>query len=291
MRIIGFDSAVENLGVCCVEYDENFGEKIKILTNDLDAVFQNIKNLSKKLFIKSIHDILKKLNYVYNNAIKITYVNVFDLIPGEDINKTTVKSITEKLKYLLNYIDNIFPNVDIVLIEYQMKQNSITPLISGQIMYHYAEIKQVPVTHANNKKGTHMNKPTGGITYGIEVLNDNKDTDENKLENKLENKTTIETDPLRKNIRIEFVGCGVKNSHKVVSDGDYSNFIEKYNGNYTANKKHTEYNFIQFTNMINDKPLMKLEDFFKKKRTVKYDDIADAFMMIYGWIADNLFTY
>lgn len=274
MRIIGFDSAVENLGICCIEYDENFKEKIKTHTKTLSDILENIETLSKKIFIKSIYNVLKSLNDTYNNAIKITYANVFDLIPGENINKITVKSVTEKLKYLLNYIDNIFPNVDIVLIEYQMKQNSITPLISGQIMYHYTELKQIPVTYANNKKGTHMNKPVGGITYGIET--------------KTEANTDLSIRQNRKNIRIEFVGCGVKNSHKVITDGSYSNFIEKYNGNYTANKKHTEYNFIQFNNMINNKPLITLDDFFKKKRTVKYDDIADAFMMVYGWIVDNL---
>jgi hypothetical protein len=291
MRIIGFDSAVENLGVCCIEFDENYKLQIAKCTEELSNILDNIGSMSKKTFINLIHNVLKKLNNVYNNIIKITYINVFDLIPGENINKITVKSTTEKLKYLLHYIDNIFPHVDVVLIEYQMKQNSLTPLISGQIMFYYTELKSVPVTYANNKKGTHMNKSSGGITYGLEEQMLVK-TDKIKHVNNQQLKKTNTQETITEknsNIRVEFVGCGVKNSHKTVSDGDYSNFIERYNINYTANKKHTEYNFLQFIKIMNDEPLMLLEEFFKKRRNVnaKYDDVADAFMMVYGWIVDN----
>ena len=82
-------------------------------------------------------------------------------------------------------------------------------------------------------------------------------------------------------IRIELVKASVKNTIHFHPDGSYGNFICKYS-TYTANKKHTIWNLKYFNDNF-----MKIipDDVLKSKK--KLDDLADAFMMIVGWICKN----
>lgn len=56
------------------------------------------------------------------------------------------------------------------------------------------------------------------------------------------------------------------------------NFIKKYSNNYLANKNHTKENFLYFIEKFN------MKDKIKKIKKKNYDDIADSFMQIFGYI-------
>lgn len=84
---------------------------------------------------------------------------------------------------------------------------------------------------------------------------------------------------------IHLIGPTLKNTIHIGSgdDGIYSNFVEKYKNNYTANKAHAKYNFLKLidllgcANMIYD---------IKKKNL---DDIADSVMQSLSWAKKNKF--
>jgi hypothetical protein len=80
--------------------------------------------------------------------------------------------------------------------------------------------------------------------------------------------------------KIHIVGCSLKNSIALYKGGSHQNFVSKYS-NYTANKNHTKSNFKRFAELFD----------VKVPKTKKIDDMADAFMMIMGWIANNLPRY
>lgn len=58
----------------------------------------------------------------------------------------------------------------------------------------------------------------------------------------------------------------------------YSNFSEKYNKNYSANKAHCKENFLYFLKAFN------LENIIHNIKKKNLDDIADSFMQIFAYI-------
>jgi len=69
-----------------------------------------------------------------------------------------------------------------------------------------------------------------------------------------------------------------KNKIYFHNDLIHSNFLQKYNNNYIANKNHTKANFIYYLNVFN---LTHVLDNIKKKNI---DDLADSFIQIFGYI-------
>jgi len=179
-------------------------------------------------------------------------MNVFNLTPG--IKKcSNIKVRTLKTKYLLTTLDKELGKPDIVLIEYQMKQNDISRCMSHQIDYHYSDL--VNYNFSNNLMDCGSNLITFAVSkYPLKPLNG-----------------------ISKKTIVEIVGPSIKNSYSFHEDGLYGNFISKYT-NYTANKKHTDWNFKYFLKTFNYEQL-KIKN--------KTNDIADAFMMIYGWLKKN----
>lgn len=263
MLIAGFDCAVQNMGVCYIEYDDKWRDKTKGFINELHNLYNNIDNDDD--FLSSAFDIVKKIDEMMKNIIIIRYFNVFDLIPGGIAKKTPMMERTRRLKYMLKLLDNDLKTPDVVLIEYQMKQNDISRCISHQIAYHYTSydekinIKlQSKTTKGKKQKKTHNLK--NFITYAIE---------EYPLSNITNNKNDI---------IVETVGTTLKNAYCFTNEGEYSNFILRYS-NYVANKKHTDWNFKHFIKVNdNDKSCLL------KNISNKTNDISDAFMMIFGWL-------
>jgi hypothetical protein len=84
------------------------------------------------------------------------------------------------------------------------------------------------------------------------------------------------------NDNIKLIGPSLKN--KVVIGGEsnnYSNFIEKYNTNYSANKAHSKQNFLDLLKYLNSEYMIKN---IKKKNI---DDIADSVLMSLAYILYN----
>ena len=75
---------------------------------------------------------------------------------------------------------------------------------------------------------------------------------------------------------INLVGPSLKN--KVYIDNlQHCYFMEKYTTKYSANKTHTKANFLKWLELNG----VEMSKDIKKKN---YDDIADAFMQIFGWL-------
>lgn len=239
--IAGFDCAIKNLGICYIEYNDEW-------KNDIDSVGMALVNLYKQahtfdneLFMTKAIVIINRLNDILNSIIKIIYLNVIDLVPGVPSKKATMLQRTKSLKALLHALDKkIKP--DIVLIEYQMRQNDISRAISHQILYHYADFDNCDVK--------------------CFVKSDQIDLQSNIV----------------KNIEAELCGTTIKNSYALTEKGEYTNFIERYT-NYTANKKHTDFNFKYFIKLFAPD---RYDEIMNLKN--KTNDIADAFMMIFGWL-------
>ena len=136
--IASFDCANINLGICYIEYNENWKNEIKKINNKLSSVIENKK-------IKEIKEIIKKINIFLENIFKIRYINVINLLPNSNI-KISINERTKKIKYLLNALDNMIQS-DIILIEYQMGPNNKSGSISNQIVYHYTDIYQMDIKY------------------------------------------------------------------------------------------------------------------------------------------------
>lgn len=302
MFILGYDSAVENLGVCCVEIDDQLDDKIEPVLKKLLQVLKGTSKKDKKSkdeFYNVLLSNLKKLNEFYSKAIRIHFANVFDLIPGEKPD-TKFMQYTSRLKKVLNVVDSHCPKVDVVLIEYQMKINSTTPFMASQIAYHYSSLHDGPMIYHTHDKAKRMSKPKGTICYGVD-FNKNESLDLKTIESKtntIESKNNTIKSTINSTPEIFVVGPTLKNMYKIAPDGDYQNFIVEYN-NYNANKAHSEYNYLYFVKMMEDQLQdFNIQTFLKNKKSrvrnktkFKVDDIADAFMMCYGWYVENYAKY
>ena len=78
--------------------------------------------------------------------------------------------------------------------------------------------------------------------------------------------------------KIKVMNPMYKNFIYFSQDLKHYNFIKKYSNNYLANKNHTKENFLYFMEKFN------MKDKIKKIKKKNYDDIADSFMQIFGYI-------
>lgn len=263
--IVGFDCAASNMGVCYVEFDDKWRDKIAGYVKIVNKLYSDMEVLDKEQFIEEAMRVVKEVDVFVSNIIRIKFFNVVDLIPNFRVAKVPLLERTRRLKYLMRILDQQFDTPDVVLIEYQMKQNDISRAISHQIAYHYAECKSDILVEqrrslSENVKST--KQLSNSITYAVDacpllpvVVSESKTPD-----------------------AVDIVGASLKNAYHFTSDGEYSNFIAKYS-NYVANKKHTAYNFSKFIEVFGGS---KKEDMLRINN--KVDDIADSFMMIYGWL-------
>lgn len=249
--LVGFDCATQNMGVCYVRFDDQWREKANVFSAQLYALYDKIKHIDTGEFIEQAVTLVRAINTFLDRIITITFFNVFDLIPGKQTAHTSIVQRTGRLKRLLHELDSQNGIADIILIEYQMKQNDISRAISHQILYHYIAADSCEVQYAS-KKVTHC------ITYAIK-------------------KHAVEHGTPCPDVRtpvVDVVGASLKNAYHVCDSGAYANFISRYS-NYRANKKHSTYNFMEFARVF---------EYDTSELGKKTDDIADSFMMIYGWL-------
>jgi hypothetical protein len=83
-------------------------------------------------------------------------------------------------------------------------------------------------------------------------------------------------------VSVSLVGPTLKNKICFSEDEtlEYGTFIEKYASKYTANKNHSKANFLYWLDTHNLTNLVRKNNIEKKN----IDDIADAFMQIWGWL-------
>lgn len=82
------------------------------------------------------------------------------------------------------------------------------------------------------------------------------------------------------NVDVSLVGPSLKNKVCFSQDDSLSHgaFMERYASKYTANKNHTKANFLHWLDMYDQVDVIE----GIKKQNV--DDIADAFMQVWGWL-------
>ena len=303
MIIYGFDCATENLGICVVDYDEQWREKTSQIIILLNNLYSTASSLTKKQFMIETIDILKKINNMLDGIISIKWFNCIDLIPGNKIEDVSVLERTRRLKYMLCAMDKQLDKPDLVLIEYQMGPNDIARMVSAQISYHYysvGEINIIPKTvdiRGKRKKNPDIEIPKNTITYAVKEypliplpstlpssLSPLPSTSLSPLPSLPSSLSPLSPlpslpSPLSHATKVELVLPGLKNTCYLNEKGNYTNFIVKYS-NTTANKKHTDWNFSYFVEHMMDKQI--LENIPNKS-----NDMADAFMQIFSYLKKN----
>ena len=263
--IAGFDCAIHNLGICYVEFNDEY--KISLC-----AIIEQLKCVNE-LTLDEIIILLNDVEKIIDNIVKVIFFNVVDLVPGLAANKVHVLDRTRTLKYLLHCLDEQLPKPDIVLIEYQMKHNDISRCVSDQIAYHYTDIdcKIDTNLYVKNKSYTDNSSSINNITYAVNNYPINRINSSSSSSSSSSSKLKI----------VDIVGTGIKNSISFSEEGAYYNFIVRYS-NKVSNKKHTSWNFKYFMEHFGN-----LDADFFIKLSKKYDDISDSFMMIFGWLKKN----
>ncbi len=217
------------------------------------------------------------------------------------VQKPVKMSFEEKaasLKSFLTHLDRTIPEmerIDYVLIENQMKQNDMTRLMASQIMYHYTPVyeRQHDIKVCGGSYEYEIDIWGNSLTdYDLESGNDDQsDEQSNKHSNDQsddENNDKPKAFPRFANKikkKVIFVNPKLKNKYYTTEKGKYENFVSKKSSkdkktNYAANKKHAVYNFMHFMQNVRGGCDLNEDNF-------KLDDIADAFMMAYGWIIEN----
>lgn len=275
--IAGYDCALKNLGICFIYYDDEWVDKLEKLISIIKTDYKNI-NYNDEKSISNIVTIFEKINNILDNVIKIIFFNVIDLVPNNTIEEVNIIDRTKRLKYLLNCLDLELPKPDIVLIEYQMKQNDISRCISHQIAYHYMDICDNIIFEKKSEQSNKKNIKKKKVRKKIPISGNNIMYYIDDYPIKKYNEDLYDKKSITKNNIVEVVGTSLKNSVSFSKKGEYCNFILKYS-NYVANKKHTDWNFKYFMEVFGGVD----SDFFININK-KTDDISDAFMMIFSWL-------
>lgn len=85
---------------------------------------------------------------------------------------------------------------------------------------------------------------------------------------------------------MKLMGPTRKNTVHFTKDLIHNAFVEKYASNYTANKNHCKCNFIYWSKIFSQDPI--LTNALKNIRKKNIDDIADAFMQMFAWFRDEI---
>jgi hypothetical protein len=253
MYIISFDIASKSLAISIILINTNW--KIEILNYiDLYNLLKKEDPESKKYdtLIKK-YKCIKEINYIIHNIIQIKFLDVVDLTPNMKLKDVHVIDRSARLSsYICNlklYINTNIPIAETekvkVLLEYQMGPNDQSRNVGSQILYAFSGID--PSYKSNNLP----------IVDNTNVIHSRKHI----------------YDPM-------IIGPTLKNKLCVAQGGEYSAFVEKYATNYTANKSHSKFNFLQW---MKTRPELErqLIGSIKKKNI---DDIADSVNMCIAWV-------
>ena len=252
MIIFSYDCAIKNLGFCCIEFDENWRKKAAKLISRLQKIYTDVDQLSKAEFIEKALSITKDIDNLLSNIFKLRFANIIDLIPGQKLKKVKYSDIFKRLKYIVECLNRQLPKPDVVLIETQMSVNDKARGISRYIEDTYSSVEM----------------PSGEITFAL--------TSYPIIPIEIKQSTSDHV-----NTKVYCINATIKNTYSIDKsvEGSYEAFISK-TSNYTANKKHTTHNFKYY--MEKSEQSNKIENVPNK-----LDDVADAFMMAYGWLCHN----
>lgn len=151
MFTISIDTATKSMAVSIIQYNTEINEQI----SELYDTYKNDKKLATTAaeLLQLYINLLDNVKFLIDNKIKIHYLNVVDLIPGQKVADTDVVFRARQLYIYLTEIDTILDKLDksqkkLFLLEYQMGPNIQSNMVSSQLIYHFskytdAEIKIV----------------------------------------------------------------------------------------------------------------------------------------------------
>lgn len=84
----------------------------------------------------------------------------------------------------------------------------------------------------------------------------------------------------REGVTVELVGPSLKNKVCFTKELEYGVFAERYASKYTANKNHAKANLLYWLQLYDMKGVIEAGAI----RKANLDDVADAFMQIFGWM-------
>ena len=246
MRILSIDPATKSLAVSIVEFNSMWMEEIRGLGVAKRRLFGLEEDLVAKLEI--LQGWLGGIKHVIENMFVLKYANVFDLLPGQKLDKIPIEVRVKKLKGVVEYVKYVNKrldpeqDLDAVLIEYQMSSNDKSRNIATALAYAFA-----PADPGFSFSGTFLDFKEG---FGASS---------------------------KSNPEVEIVGPALKSKVYFGDEGRIQNFRKKYMGNYASNKAHSRYNFLRWVDEHGCRGVIE------GIQRANIDDVADSFMMAYAW--------
>jgi hypothetical protein len=209
-------------------------------------------------------------------AVSLIYFNNFvkkyKYDTSKEINKIkSVNDLIEFNKKINSSIKYIYYNVEDLIPGKKVKDTDILERSSSLKKYLY-KVKDIINTL---KEEENIDKIYLLIEYQLSS-NYNANAIYNQIIYEFSDDTNVNTSHIIYEITI--MNPSYKNKIYFNKDLKHSNFIQKYNNNYIANKNHTKANFLYFIKHFN------LEHVIKGIKAKNIDDLADSFLQIFGFI-------
>jgi hypothetical protein len=137
--VLSFDCANMSLAVCCMTYD----------THAHRLVQEKLASLSDPTLDPSVvYEKIMEIDALNRQCVVIHFIKLINVLDG--IRYETV-SRAIKLKEHLTALDTQLPDLDLVLIEYQMSLNDKSRAVSSQILYHYTGVAECQIVGPSMK--------------------------------------------------------------------------------------------------------------------------------------------
>lgn len=220
-------------------------------STDLKEISEHYSKLWKtQPTLQTLKNRVDEVNSLFDNLFTLHYVTVFDLLPGESIKGVSIEKRMGRLKGAIEYIKKV--------------NKSIKP---------FREIDKVLIEYQMSANDKSRNVSVA-LTYAF--INEDYGFS-------CKTPTDLETPnhSRESSSKVEMVGPSLKSKVYFGSAGMMQNFRKKYMNNYTANKAHSKYNFNEW--ITNHGCQEKIAQIPKKN----LDDVADSFLMVYGWCIKN----
>lgn len=242
MFIIGIDVATKSLAISIIKYKSN-----KIVQEEMNLAIENYKSY-KKTLKKQIND--------------------------SSFNNESVNNLLKKYQELLECINSLLCPIEILFVD-------VKDLIPDK------KLKDTNILERTNnlrdylndidKKISELNIPIKNLDILIEYQMGPND------KSRVISSQLLYHFSKYSSANIELVGPSLKNSifFKNNEESHYSKFLEKYSTNYSANKAHSKYLFLELLKNIGKNEIISN---IKKKNI---DDIADSVLMSISWLKKN----
>lgn len=249
MLIVSFDIASKSLAVSILDFNDAFEEESHAITNELIGKIHSMDAIPAAKYAR---ECIKKIATIYDDIVKLLYLDVVDLIPGKKVDKTAKELRATRLQGYLRCIDEVIKKhkcrgvqKTTVFLEYQMSVNYKANFIFSQIMGHFADenCEFKSVMHHDVPKSL---KPK--LYLGLQI---------------------------HKIITVKPV---VKNSINFDKDQPFSHFLAKYAKKHTARKKHATANMMFWLNQTNNMHMVE------KVKKENLDDVADSITQAVVWL-------